>query len=267
MPASQNRQGLVSHHYGPQVILLDHPFVTHLLAKLGHPHTVHPQMSWLMKRIYQVLCEQMMNLCFPLKSESVDTRMKEFHPQKGIWQGQVFEKNQKVIVTSVVRAGTVPGQICFDELCQVINPSQVRQDFFFCSRQTNDKNEVVGTKISGQKCLDDVDGAYIILPDPMGATGSSLCEVVKYYHNKGQGKIKKVLALHMIITPEYIRRVKQEFPDMIIIAGRLDRGLSSQKALSEIPGTIIDEEKGLDPRHYIVPGAGGVGEVMNNCFV
>jgi uracil phosphoribosyltransferase len=28
-----------------------------------------------------------------------------------------------------------------------------------------------------------------------------------------------------------------------------------------------DEERGLDDHHYIVPGAGGVGEVLNNAWV
>jgi uracil phosphoribosyltransferase len=37
--------------------------------------------------------------------------------------------------------------------------------------------------------------------------------------------------------------------------------------LSTVPGTFWDEERGLDERHYIVPGAGGVGEILNNAWV
>jgi len=36
--------------------------------------------------------------------------------------------------------------------------------------------------------------------------------------------------------------------------------------LATIPGERWDEEKGLNERHYIVPGAGGLGEIINNSF-
>ena len=32
-------------------------------------------------------------------------------------------------------------------------------------------------------------------------------------------------------------------------------------------GTFPEEEKGLTDKQYIVPGAGGVGEILNNAFV
>ena len=76
-----------------------------------------------------------------------------------------------------------------------------------------------------------------------------------------------MIAIHLIITPEYIKRIKQEQPELIIYAMRLDRGLSSEKVLNTIPGTFWDEEKGLNERQYIVPGAGGFGEICNNSFV
>ena len=71
----------------------------------------------------------------------------------------------------------------------------------------------------------------------------------------------------MIVTPEYLKRVLGEFPDARIYAVRLDRGLSSPQALAAAPGKHWDEEKGLDDHDYIVPGAGGLGELMNNAWV
>ena len=56
-------------------------------------------------------------------------------------------------------------------------------------------------------------------------------------------------------------------PDVIIYAIRLDRGMSSPEVLSTLPGTHWDEETGLDDRHYIVPGGGGFGELMNNSWI
>jgi uracil phosphoribosyltransferase len=69
------------------------------------------------------------------------------------------------------------------------------------------------------------------------------------------------------VTPEYLENVLAEHPDTIIYALRLDRGLSPEKILTTIPGTHWGEERGLDDQQYIVPGAGGVGEILNNAWV
>ena len=37
--------------------------------------------------------------------------------------------------------------------------------------------------------------------------------------------------------------------------------------LRTVPGTFWEREKGIDDRGYIVPGAGGLGEVINNSWV
>ena len=54
---------------------------------------------------------------------------------------------------------------------------------------------------------------------------------------------------------------------MIVYALRLDRGLSPPEVLQTMPGERWDEERGLTDHHYIVPGGGGLGEIMNNSFV
>jgi uracil phosphoribosyltransferase len=69
------------------------------------------------------------------------------------------------------------------------------------------------------------------------------------------------------VTPEYLRNVLAAHPEVRIYALRLDRGLSPPDVLATVPGTRWAEERGLDDHQYIVPGAGGVGEIMNNAFV
>ena len=59
----------------------------------------------------------------------------------------------------------------------------------------------------------------------------------------------------------------EEHPGMVIFALRLDRGLSDEAVLRTVPGTFWDREKGINEKGYIVPGAGGLGEVMNNSWV
>jgi uracil phosphoribosyltransferase len=70
--------------------------------------------------------------------------------------------------------------------------------------------------------------------------------------------------VHLIVTPEYIRRVTSALENVTIHAIRLDRGLSAPDVLATRPGERWDEEKGLNDHQYIVPGAGGVGELINN---
>ena len=55
--------------------------------------------------------------------------------------------------------------------------------------------------------------------------------------------------------------------DAVLYALRLDRGLSPPEVLTTAPGELWEKERGLDDRQYIVPGGGGMGEVMNNAYV
>jgi uracil phosphoribosyltransferase len=73
--------------------------------------------------------------------------------------------------------------------------------------------------------------------------------------------------MHCIVTPEYLRHMKTFHPEVQIYAIRLDRGLSPKEILETKPGTHWDKEKGLNSKSYIVPGGGGLGEVLNNSFV
>ena len=73
--------------------------------------------------------------------------------------------------------------------------------------------------------------------------------------------------MHLIVTPEYLRHVCSAHPEVLVYALRLDRGLSSAAVLETVPGERWGEERGLNDHHYIVPGAGGLGELMNNSYV
>jgi uracil phosphoribosyltransferase len=70
--------------------------------------------------------------------------------------------------------------------------------------------------------------------------------------------------MHLIVTPEYLWRMRSNHPEVVIYAIRLDRGLSNRTVLRCPPGERWAEERGLNDRHYIVPGGGGFGELLNN---
>ena len=119
--------------------------------------------------------------------------------------------------------------ICWNRLVQ---PEGIRQDHVFASRITGSQGEVTHTELSSSKVGGDVKNAFVFLPDPMGATGNSLVEVIDHYKKQVPGPAKAYISLHLIITPEFIRRVTDAHPDVIIYAARLDRGLSAKEILS-----------------------------------
>ena len=122
--------------------------------------------------------------------------------------------------------------------------------------------ETSGSKIGGP-----VADATVLIPDPMGATGRSIVETMRIYRDLVPGEARALVCVHLIVTPEFIKRVKGEFPDARIYAVRLDRGLSPPDVLATAPGTHWERERGLNDHQYIVPGAGGRGELMNNAWV
>lgn len=134
------------------------------------------------------------------------------------------------------------------------------------ARVTNDAGEVIGVKLSGEKIGGDVENATVLIPDPMGATGGSLDRAIQYYKDVVPGQARAYVALFLTVTPEAVRRLLSAHDDLFIIALRLDRGLSEPAVLEQLPGAS-PQEVGLTDKQYIVPGAGGVGEVLNNSFV
>jgi uracil phosphoribosyltransferase len=201
---------------------------------------------------------------FPTRPAAIRTRMAATHAE-GVYQGPIIDPETPVISVNLARAGTLPSHVAYTALNYFMNPRQVRQDHISIGRQVDDHARVTGSQISGHKIGGGCDGAIVLFPDPMGATGSTLCESIDLY--KARGNARKYVALHCIVTPEYLRKVTQRHPDLAVYALRLDRGLSPPAVLATPPGTHWDRERGLNDQHYIVPGGGGFGEIMNNAFV
>ncbi|MBK8257787.1 MAG: uracil phosphoribosyltransferase [Polyangiaceae bacterium] len=263
---SRFRAPEIRHSYGPQVHLLDDPFAWTLLARACSPDTGQPDMGRLVRMLYETLARTVLAAELPRARVDVPTRMSASHPE-GIYRGLALSRVTKAVTVGIARAGTQPSQVVFDLLNEVLDPMLVRQDHLFMSRQTNASGEVIGATWHDAKIGRDVGDRYVLFPDPMGATGSSMISALSYYKTKLHGTPAKCIAMHLIVTPEYISNVLAAHPDLVIYALRLDRGLSTAAALSAEPGTMKAEEKGLNSHQYIVPGAGGVGEILNNAWV
>jgi uracil phosphoribosyltransferase len=243
--------------------LLSDPFLLSHLARLCAESTTQPLINELITTIYSSMLQQVANQEFPRISVSIPTRMHADHPE-AVFQGPVIDPKTRVVSVNLARAGTLPSHLCYSALNYFMNHSRVRQDHISIARATDAQDQVTGSAVSGHKIGGDINDSIVLFPDPMGATGSTLCEALDLY--KKHGKALKFVALHCIVTPEYLKTVQARHPDLVVYAVRLDRGLSSPEVLDTVPGTHWDLERGLNKKQYIVPGGGGFGEIMNNAY-
>ncbi|MDC1175286.1 uracil phosphoribosyltransferase [Bacteriovoracaceae bacterium] len=261
-----HNQQFLEHSLGENIHILSHPFSETVLTKFSSVGTFQPTLNHQIQLLYQFLFTEAFNFSFNVKENESDTRMKEL-VDEAVLKNTIVDGKQKAVFVDLARAGTYPSHIGY-ELCHFLLEQQnIRQDHFYLNRKVNENEEVIGVDVSGSKIGGGQGDAVVFFPDPMGATGGSLSYCVDHYKNKVEGKAKRYVALHLIITPEYVRRMKKDHPDVEIFALRYDRGLSKPEVLQTLPGERLAEESGLTEKQYIVPGAGGVGEILNNSFV
>lgn len=259
------RERELEHRYGDNVHILADPFLLTHLAFLCAEGTQQPAINQVVRDLYQYLIKAVMNGEMPRVVKPVTTRMAAISPF-GVWTGEILDPDTRAVSVNIMRAGTLPSQVCYDFLNKTLTPKLVRQDHVVMSRMTNEQGQVIGSTFGDSKIGGDVDQAFVLFPDPMGATGGSLAQAISHYKHKVAGTAKKYIAVNLIVTPEYIRRMTSEHPDVVIYALRLDRGASPADVLQTVPGTHWDRESGLTDKQYIVPGGGGFGEIMNNAW-
>ncbi len=255
----------LQHRYGERVHILDNVYLLSALARIGSPNVAHRDLMALLRSVYQTLLMTGCGRELPRVRGEEPTRMAATQPQRGVYRGALFDPATNVVVVDIIRAGIVPSQICFELLTAVLSEKRVRLDHLNMARKSDDAGHVTGVDLSGSKIGGRVDGSVLLLPDPMGATGKTTVRALEHYHAH-YGKPAKIVALPMIATPEYLRNVLEAYDNLVIYTARLDRGMSDPDVLATMPGTHWDRERGLDEKSYIVPGAGGMGEVINNSW-
>ena len=258
--------GEIAHRYGNQVHLLSQPYPMSLLTRLCSEPCVQPEVNTLVRQLFAWLFGEVASRELLTRNKETPTRMQATHPE-GVVAAEQIDPNQKAVVVDIARAGILPSTVFYDALNVLLDPSQVRQDHVFMNRVTDSEGKVTGVDLNGSKLGGSIQDATVIIPDPMAATGSSTAEVLRLYRDEVQGQARKMVVVHLIVTPEHLRKITSSFPEASIYAIRLDRGLSPAPVLQTQPGSDWEAEVGLNSHHYIVPGGGGFGEVMNNAWV
>lgn len=214
-----------------------------LLAQFSNRHTRRRLFNQLMAKLYQILMAYVINEFFPRLEASVATPMQDCVGDKGILHYTKVDSEISVVIANILRAGERPAIVCQDELDMFINEDRVWQEHFGASRQTDNNGQVTGTAISYTKTTGNMENSILLIPDPMGATGGTVLKAIQNYkemENHGDVTlVKDIIAVHLIITPEYLEKLYGLEPKLKIVALRLDDGLNEHQ--------------------YIHPGAGDIG--------
>jgi len=254
------------HRYGEQVHILGDLVSRTMLAELGSPQMTQPRLNRWLLQLYDRLLDAVLVREFPRAQREVRCRMETHHPGMA-FEADLLDRETKVQIAGIARAGTLPAHRCFDRLNELLEPQGVRLDHLFMNRHVKPSGEVIGVDYRGCKIGGPVEDRILLIPDPMAATGSTMSYTLDLYTKEVGGEMRQAVALHLIVTPEYLRAMAERHPELTVYALRLDRGLSDPDVLETVPGTHPERERGLDERHYIVPGMGGLGELVNNAYV
>jgi len=254
------------HRYGAHVHIVAHPVARTILAELGQPSTRAPRLNGMVARLYDYLLDAVVMAEFPARERTFRTRMESYHADLSL-EGEFLDDRTAIAISSVARAGIIPAQRCQQRLAEILDPEGIRVDHLQMSRRVSATGRVVGVDCRGTKIGGTLDDRFLLIPDPMAATGTTMGYLLDLYAKEVGGTPRKVILMHMVVTPEYLRTIGQRHPSARIFTLRVDRGLSDPDVLQTIPGTEPERERGADDRGYIVPGLGGLGELMNNSFV
>ncbi|KAK9236515.1 uracil phosphoribosyltransferase-domain-containing protein [Lipomyces kononenkoae] len=165
-------------------------------------------------RIIRLLVEEGLNH-LPVQATSVST------PTDLTYNGLKFQG--KICGVSIMRAGESMEQGLRD-CCRSVRIGKI-----LIQRD----EETAEAKLFYEKLPEDIKDRYVLLLDPMLATGGSAIMAVDVLVAKGV-PVERILFLNLISSPEGIAAFAEKFPKLKVITGFIDEGLNDKKFV--IPG-------------------------------
>ncbi|MDO8626183.1 MAG: uracil phosphoribosyltransferase [Candidatus Magasanikbacteria bacterium] len=221
--------------------IIDNPVVRLMLARVRPKDASRDEARRWVRELYHLLTMEMINQLFLLREASVPTPLQTELGERGVWRGLVPNTQTSVVVTAIARGGLLPSDVVLDALT-ALGFENARMDILTMNRTTDATGHVNGVEIQGSKTGSTVNGAIVVYPDPMLATGGSLLRAVEHYASL-PGTACWHVALSLIAAPEGAERFLNAIPNAHLFTGALDGGL-----------TAYD---------YIWPGAGDMGNKLN----
>ncbi len=198
-------------------ILIEHPLIKRDVTILRDVKTTSETFRAALQRVSNVLAVEI-SKNFELTSIDINTPLEKTIGSK---------LTQDVILVPVLRAGL--GMV--NGFLQIIPEAKVGHIGLQRDEETLKPIEYY------YKVPKNLETSEVIMLDPMLATGGSASEALKYLKKRGATKL--VFAC-LVASPEGIKKVETEHPDIKIFAAALDRELNS--------------------KGYILPGLGDAGD-------
>lgn len=225
----------------PNLKVIENPAANALLARVRGKIS-RDEARRLVRILYSWMMVEVVNRCFPTREVSIPTSMADSYGDDGVWHGTIPKPATQVVVLNIPRAGIVPAESVHDTLA-LLGIENVRADVMMMNRVSSPTDgHVTGVAVQGYKTGSSVQGAVVLYPDCMIATGASLLEAQRHYERLG-GQALQHIVMALISAPRGLEAIAAAFPDTLIYTYAVDFGL-----------TATD---------YILPGAGDMGEKLN----
>jgi len=171
-------------------------------------------------RLIRLLVEEGLNF-LPFSSHTVIT------PTGSEYHGTLF--STKICGVSIVRAGESM-EAGLRAVCKQIKIGKI-----LIQRD----EETAEPKLLYAKLPSDISQRYVLLLDPMLATGGSVKKAIEVLLSKGVPE-EKIIFMNLIAAPEGIHNLMRDYPTVTVVTCEIDEGLNEKK--------------------YIIPGIGDFGD-------
>lgn len=199
------------------VHLVDHPLVHDALAVLRDKRTAPDEFRRVATRISVLLAAEALR-DVPVVAGPVDTPLGPAAARRVA---------SEVVVVPVLRAGL--GML--DAVLALVPSARVG----YIGLQRDERTAVASQYYS--KLPDRLDRAYVLMIDPMLATGGSASAAIELLRRAGARRVRIVC---IVAAPEGVAVVERDHPDVVVYTPVVDSHLNAQK--------------------YIVPGLGDFGD-------
>lgn len=192
------------YNFGENVIVLDHPLITHKISILRDKNTGTNEFRQLVEEIAMLMGFVALS-DLPMKTVEVETPIEKADTK--------VIAGRKLAIVPILRAGL--GMV--NGLTALVPSAKIGHIGMYRDEETHQPVEYFC------KLPNPIEERTIVVCDPMLATGGSGVDAISQIKMHGGKKIKFVC---IIAAPEGVKRLHEAHPDVQIYVGNLDRELN-----------------------------------------
>ena len=200
------------------ITIFDHPLIDHKIAIIRNEKTSSKEFREIIEEIATIMTYEAFK-DVPTVEIDVQTPL-ELCKQRVI-------KEEEIVIVPIIRAGL--GMV--NGIHSVLPTAKVGHIGMYRDEETFEPKEYYA------KFPDNIEDKYVVLLDPMLATGGSACAAITALKKRD---VKRIKLMSIIGAPVGIERIAEEHPDVQVYLAKLDRELNEHC--------------------YILPGLGDAGD-------